>query len=345
MGKMYTLKPDESINDHVKESISLLNRLAEIVKEAYKYLPEKDCTLETGVFLDIDSRAFYSAIEHVRNSIEMLDELCDELEDDKDEIRQEYEEKVIQFFNRFMNADLTDETNYRAGELARLVHQLDNRVGELDQELEDAVLNRDANLKLYTAERERSNQLEKELSRLKAQYGEMQKELSNWKDLCRTWQEESAKDYKNSNKLKKRCEDLEHQLKEEHERYMKLREAKEQSPAYWKAQFERMQKRYSQLDKYCGELETEIDFLRSEDTDSVEVNNPRNFCGNCKHFVTHPNDVGTCNNKHADPFIVDPDDASCSHFESNQVDRDKPDQPCCKACNRDDCDDCTLCPF
>lgn len=308
MGKMHTLKPDESINDHMKESIAMLNQLAESIGDDY-YLSS---TMIRGI--KPDSVRF--AIEHVCNSIEMLDELCDELEEDKDGIRQEYEEKVIQFFNRFMNADITDESNYRAGELARLVHQLDNRVGELDQELEK--------------ERERSNQLNED--------------CEHFRLLAISRNNELEKERKKSNQLEKHCKDLVHQLKEEHERYMKLREAKEQSPAYWKAKFERMQKKYSQLDKYCGELETEIDFLRSEDTDSVEVNDPANFCGNCKYFKTHPNDVGICD-KHETKTIVDPDDASCPLFESNQVDRDKPDHPCCKACNRDDCDDCTLCPF
>lgn len=290
MGKMYTLKPDESINDHVKESISLLRRLTEIVKEAYKYLPEKDCTLETGVFLDIDSRAFYNVIEHACNSIEMLDELCDELEDDKDEIRHEYEEKVIQFFNSWMNSDMSYEYKCRAEEATKQIQKLNedcvrfrelaiSRDKELEQELEQ--------------ERERSNQLEQQLAVLK-----------NERDLAK--------------KLAKKSAEEVHALKTDLTR----------SELELKAVREVLDKKYDEIESLTQQL---ID---------TSPNNPQNFCGNCKHFVTHANDIGTCNNKWAKPFIVDPDDASCPHFEYH-----KPDQPCCKDCNRDDCDDCTLCPF
>lgn len=79
----------------------------------------------------------------------------------------------------------------------------------------------------------------------------------------------------------------------------------------------------------------------------IAANNPTNFCGNCKHYAQMHKDNDTYEGICVQYYIkrVDPDDASCEHFKSNQVDREKPDQPCCKACNREDCDDCTLCPF
>lgn len=242
MDGMTTFGNNDSVFSHGEESIAMLDELLKSLE---------NCKYHSTLIRDVKPDSVRFVFQHFRESIEAYRDLCDELEDDKDEIRHEYEEKVIQFFNRFMNADLTDESNYRAGELARLVHQLDNRVGELDHEIR-----------------------------------ELQEQVEYWEDLA-----------------KQKSEGLKRMLNE----------------------------------KYG----TDILHMYPK----ITLNNPQNFCGNCKHFVTHPCDIATCNNKHADPFIVDPDDASCSHFESNQVDRDKPDQPCCKACNRDDCDDCTLCPF
>lgn len=81
--------------------------------------------------------------------------------------------------------------------------------------------------------------------------------------------------------------------------------------------------------------------------EKAQENNPSNFCGNCKYYAQMGKDndeyEGICTQHYIKR--VDPDDASCPCFQSNQVNRDKPDHPCCKACNRDDCDGCTLCPF
>lgn len=80
------------------------------------------------------------------------------------------------------------------------------------------------------------------------------------------------------------------------------------------------------------------------DPDGHKVNNPANFCGNCAKCEQHPNDVYIC--KHYYKKIVDPDDASCSHFKPNDgVVIGKPEFPCCEHCSHEDCDDCTLCPF
>lgn len=83
------------------------------------------------------------------------------------------------------------------------------------------------------------------------------------------------------------------------------------------------------------------------------INNPCNFCGNCKHYAQMGKDDDEYEGICVQHYIkrVDPDDASCEHFQSNQVDNvdnviiGKPEFPCCNGCNREDCDDCTLCPF
>ena len=290
MDKMYTLKPDESINDHVKDTKDIINHIVELSIGCMRDLANP----HEGTFVDMTYNDFMHAIEHVRNSIEMLDELCDELEEDKDGIRQEYEEKVIQFFNRFMNSDLTDEQ-----------------------------------------ERTRSNQLGKELSDKSEtiEIVEMLRTLIHKLDIRPVWKSSHIDDVRPSSTafvLSKAIHAIEY-----------LDGELEDTVEDWTKHCEALHQTYREK---LAAKDREIESLTQQLIDS-SPNNPQNFCGNCKHFVTHPNDIGTCNNKWAKPFIVDPDDASCPHFESNQVDRDKPDHPCCEACNRDDCDDCTLCPF
>lgn len=341
-----TFSENDSVHSHSEESIKMLEKLASESRG-------NSSTIINGV----TPQMLRLWIQHIRESIEAYRDLCDELEDDKDETRQKYEEKVVQFFNRFMNADLTDETNYRTGELARLVHQLDNRVGELDNhcfELNTALADErekstqlEQRIKVLTAERDLAKKLAKQKSEeLKRQLNEKYGTVVDCMEL--------------KAKLDKKCREvgeLTKELEYEHEqaefwrkKYMSLREVKEQSPAYWKAQFERMQKKYTQLDKYCGELETEIDFLRSEDTDSAEINNPCNFCGNCRHYAQMGKDDGDFEGICTQHYIkrVDPDDASCKHFKPTYDTRvviGKPEFPVCEKCNHEDCSNCTLCPF
>lgn len=331
MGKMYTLQPDESINDHVKESMSIINHIVELSIGCMRDLANP----HEGTFVDMTYNKFMRSLEHIRESIQMLDELCDELEDDKDEVRREYEEKVLEFFNRFVNSD---EYNNRVSDLSKRCQELGKRCQELDEDrkhFSNLAISRNKELE---EERERSNQLEKQ-----------------FRAAARNIHEIENHYMKEIQELTKKSNQLEKQLRDEYERYMKLREAKEHSPAYWKAKFERMQKKYTQLDKYCRELETEIDFLRSEDEeyidiDSVEVNNPCNFCGNCDYYAQMGKDDGDFESICTQHYIkrVDPDDASCSHFKPTYDTRvviGKPEFPCCDHCSRDDCDNCTLCPF
>lgn len=309
MGKMYTLQPNESINDHVKDSKVIINHIVELSISCMLDLANP----HEATFVDMTYNKFMRSLEHIRESIQMLDDLTDEMEDDITEIRHEYEEKVIQFFNRFMSSDLSDEYDFRMKEAVRNIHEIENH---------------------YMSE----------------------------------------------------IQQLEERLKVEHEKYMKLREAKEHSPSYWKDQFDRMCKKSNQLEEQLTALKGERDLAkklakklmdekrilkddltRSEleckvlretlDKKYAEIeslteelinganspNNPANFCGNCKYFKIHPNDTGMCENIYGCySKIVDPDDASCQAFESNST---KPDHPVCSHCDHEDCDDCSLCPF
>lgn len=79
----------------------------------------------------------------------------------------------------------------------------------------------------------------------------------------------------------------------------------------------------------------------------AQANNAANFCGNCK-YCKYMEGQAYCQHPRVCIWSIDPDDASCPAFESNQVDNvivGKPEFPCCNGCNREDCDDCTLCPF
>lgn len=80
------------------------------------------------------------------------------------------------------------------------------------------------------------------------------------------------------------------------------------------------------------------------------LNNPCNFCGNCCHYAQMGKDDGDFEGICTQHYIkrVDPDDSSCKHFKPTYDTRvviAKPEFPCCDHCNREDCDNCTLCPF
>lgn len=304
MGKMYTLQPNESIHDHMKDSMDIINHIVELSISCMRDLANP----HEGTFIDMTYNKFMRALEHIRETIQMLDELTDELEDREDEVRREYEERVIRFFNSWMNSDMSEEYKSRAEESARRIHEIENhymsQIQQLNKELEDAILNRDANIELYTAEREHSNQLEKRCSALVRSRDDA---VEYWTKHCEIL-------------LQKHREEL---ATKDHEIW-----GLQEQVEYW----EDLAKKYADPDghKICN------------------PNNPANFCGNCKHFEMHAGDVGVCarlknQNKYK---VVDPDDASCSHFKSNNgVVIGKPEFPCCNHCNHEDCDDCTLCPF
>lgn len=280
MGKMYTLKPDESINDHVKESMEIINHIVELSISCMRDLANP----HEGTFVDMTFNKFMRSLEHIRESIQMLDDLTDELEDSVDDVRSEYEEKVIQFFNRFMNSDFTDEYQHRIEQLNADLAHFRTLAASRNKELE--------------GEREHSTQLEKRCVQL----------VRDRDAVVEYWT--------------KHCEDI----IQKHRKELVLK------------------------DRQIADLTEERDYY--QDCLHKLANRASNFCGNCAHYAQ----IGKDNDEYEYEGIctqhyikrVDPDDASCSHFKSNQTDRvviGKPEFPCCDKCNHDDCDNCTLCPF
>lgn len=320
MGGMTTFGNNDSVFSHGEDSISMLNRLAKIAKEAFKYIPENDCTVACGTFVDVDTRAFLSAVQHIRESIEAYRDLTEELDDDLRECRSEYEHDM----------DCIRKYGVQSVDAEKLF-------GQLNEELEDAVLNRDANLKLYTAERERSNQLEEKIRGLTTKFGLAKKFLYQRREEVSRLKEELRQTQIVKDAQKKVIDEKEKQICDLHHEIWELQDQVE----YWE---DLAKQKSEELKRMLNEkYGTDILHMYPKTT----INNPANFCGNCRHYAQMGKDDGDFEGICTQHYIkrVDPDDASCSRFESNQVDRDKPDQPCCKACNRDDCDDCTLCPF
>lgn len=313
MGDMTTFGNNDSVFSHGEDSISMLNRLAKIAKEAYKYIPENDCTVECGTFVDVDTRVFLSAVQHFRESIEAYRDLTEELDDDLRECRAEYEdaEKLFEQLNE-------DCDYFQALAISR------------NKELED--------------ERKKSTQLEQRIKVLTAER-DLAKKLAKQKseELKRKLNEKYGTNVAHmelEDKLDRKCREVGEltsvvaNLQYELDRvYEKIELIKADRDRYFKQLYE------------SGYFDTDIAHMYPKTT--LKPNNPQNFCGNCRHYAQMGKDDGDFEGICTQHFIkrVDPDDASCSRFESNQVDRDKPDQPCCEACNRDDCDNCALCPF
>lgn len=390
MSGMTTFNDNDSISSHGEESISLLNRIAEITKEAYKYLPEKDCTLECGVFVDVDSRAFLHAIQHIRESIEAYRDLTEELDEDISKLRKMCEAFAgkCPYRDKYCGGDFEDcvECDYAKKlvvnkDAERLFEQLQedcehfrnlaiSRNEELEQEREQST-QLEQRIKVLTAERD----LAKKLAKQKAE--ELKRQLNEKYGATVDCMEVKAK-------LDKKCREvgeLTKELEYEHEqaefwrkKYMSLREVKEQSPAYWKEQFERMQKKSTQLEQRCSELvidrdkaveywtkycesllqkhreelaakDREIYKLNKQGLSSLygKANDPCNFCGNCRHYAQMGKDDGDFEGICTQHYVkrVDPDDASCEHFKTTY---DKPDHEVCDNCDSD-CDTCGYYPF
>lgn len=371
MGGVTTFGNNDSIFLHGEESIAMLNRMTQIAKEAYKYLPEKDCTLECGVFVDVDSRTFLHAIQHIRESIEAYRDLAEELDEDIHDEREEHA-YAIERFRKY---------GTQSKDAERLFEQLQedcehfrnlaiSRNKELEQEREQST-QLEQRIKVLTAERD----LAKKLAKQKAE--ELKRQLNEKYGTTVNCMEVKAK-------LDKKCREvceLTKELEYEHEqaefwrkKYMSLREVKEQSPAYWKAQFERMQKKSTQLEQRCSELvidrdkaveywtkycetllqkhreelaakDREIYKLNKQGLSSLygKVNDPCNFCGNCRYYAQMGKDDGDFEGICTQHYIkrVDPDDASCEHFKTTY---DKPDHEVCDNCDSD-CDTCGYYPF
>lgn len=269
MGGMTTFGNNDSVFSHGEDSISMLNRLAEIAKGAYKYIPEKDCTVECGTLVSVDTCAFLSAVQHFRESIEAYRDLTEELDDDLREVRKAYKNDMERVgvspdLEQFIKSMKEDHEHFR---LLAISH---------NKELE--------------REREKSNQLEQQLIEFNAKLDKKCREVGELTSVVTNLQNE-----------------LDHV-------YEKIEMIKADRDRYFK--------------KLC-----ELGYF--------DTNDPQNFCGNCKHFEMHVEDVGVCarfkkQNKYK---VVDPDDGSCKAFESN-----KPDHEVCNNCDKE-CDDCGYYPF
>lgn len=363
MGKMYTLKPDESIIDHVKDSKDIINHIVELSISCMRDLANP----HEGTFVDMIYDNFMRALEHIRDSIEMLDELTDELEDREDEVRREYEERVVRFFNNWMNSDMSYEYKSRAEEAVKRIHEIENHymseIQKLNEDLDrfrELAISRNKEIE---QERERSNQLEEKNSKLREVLDKKYNELKE--------------EHEKSNRLERRCHDLTEDrdgvidfwegkfqkvktqfelakkfLHLRREEVSRLKEELRQTQIVKDAQkkvIDEKENALLRLNHEIWELQEQAEYWedlakKHADPDGHTPNNPANFCGNCANCEQHPNDIYIC--KHYYKKVVDPDDASCSHFKPNNgVVIDKPEFPCCDHCNHEDCDDCTLCPF
>lgn len=155
-------------------------------------------------------------------------------------------------------------------------------------------------------EREKSNQLEKELSRLKDRCSALvidrDSVVEYWTKHCESL-------------LQKHREELAAKDREIYETRLQS-DKNSDSATYWKCK--------------CHKLE------------KARINNPCNFCGNCKYFafiVKEDGMHGCCHVHHLKE--VDPDDASCDKF-CNPC--EKPDHEVCDNCDSD-CDTCGYYPF
>lgn len=303
MSDMTTFGNNDSVFSHGEDSISMLNRLSEIAKEAFKYIPEKDCTVACGTFVDVDTHAFLSAVQHFRESIEAYRDLTEELDDDLREVRKAYADDM--------------ECIRKYGAQSVDAEKLFEQLNEDCEHFRWLAISRNTELE---QERERSNQLEEKIRGLTTKFGLAKKFLHQRREEVSRLKEELRQIQLVKDAQKKVIDEKENALLCLNHEIWELQELVE----YW----EDLAKKHA-------------------DPDGHKINNPANFCGNCRHYAQMGKDDGDFEGICTQHYIkrVDPDDASCSCFESNQVDRDKPDQPCCKACNREDCDNCTLCPF
>lgn len=365
MGGMTTFNDNDSISSHGEESISLLNRIAEITKEAYKYLPEKDCTIECGVFVDVNSRAFLHAIQHIRESIEAYRDLAEELDEDIREERKEHEremECIRKYGVQSVDAEkLFEQLNEDCEHFRSLAI---SRNKELEEEREKST-QLEQRIKVLTAERDLAKKLAKQKAEeLKRQLNEKYGTVVDCMEL--------------KDKLDKKCREvgeLTKELEQEHECSSEL--GKELHTVRMVAnqilkekinlrnELEQEQKKSTQLeeriklikadrDRYfkylCETHYFDTDIAHMYPKTLIRENDPCNFCGNCRHYAQMGKDGGDFDGICTQHYVkrVDPDDASCEHFKPTYDTRvviGKPEFPVCEKCNHEDCSNCTLCPF
>lgn len=254
--------------------------------------------------------------------------------------------------------------------LSKAIHMIEY----LDGEVEDAELNRDANLKLYTAEREKSNQLEKQeqhwydiaVARTK-ENDELADQLADAKNELEQEREKSNQLDEKNRKIKTQFELAKKFLHQRREEVSRLKEELRQTQIVKDAQkrvIDEKENALLRLNHEIWELQEQAEYwedLAKKIADQngcdfascypkTSPNNPANFCGNCRHYAQMGKDDNEFEGICTQHYIkrVDPDDASCKHFKPTYDTRvviGKPELPCCVHCNHDDCDNCTLCPF
>lgn len=88
---------------------------------------------------------------------------------------------------------------------------------------------------------------------------------------------------------------------------------------------------------------SDLNCLRIEPDEPDSWHTGSDFCGNCAHCDSGKQGDDTIHVCDRTAEIIDPDDASCSHYEENFG--TKPDREECKHCPKSQCDNCMNFPF
>lgn len=363
MSDMSTFGNNDSVFSHGENSISMLKRLVEITKEAYKYLPEKDCTVACGTFVDVDTRAFLSAVQHFRESIEAYRDLTEELDEDISKLRKMCEAFAgkCPYRDKYCGGDFEDcvECDYAKKLVVNKdAESLFEQLKEDCEHFRNLAISRNKELE---QEREKSTQLEQRIKVLTAE-----------RDLAKKLAKQKAEEFKiqlNEKygtvvdcmelkaKLDKKCREvgeLTKELEREHECSNELGKELEQEQKKSTQLEERIKLIKADRDRYFKYLrEThyfDTDIKHMYPKTLIRENDPCNFCGNCRHYAQMGKDDGDFEGICTQHFIkrVDPDDASCEHFKPTYDTRvviGKPEFPVCEKCNHEDCSNCILYPF
>lgn len=328
MGDRGTFKSGDSMSSHSKDSMDIINRIVTLSISCMRDLVNP----HEGVFVDMTFNKFMRSLEHIRETIEEWEVMCNELDEDNSELRKTIEILAgnCPYRNEYCDASDCAGCKYaRINILARQMREIQELTKDRDR-FRDLAISRNKEL---GEEREKSNQLEKE--------------CSSWEERCTELKEELSWVRKQHGGLIERC--------------AKLVRDRDNTVDYWTKHCENLfhehRKCLAAKDREIYELKSKLNSVYGYvDTDIAHmypktlINNPANFCGNCKYFEMSTHSVGVCVRlKKQNNFkAVDPDDASCPCFQSNQTDRvviGKPEFPCCEHCSHEDCDNCTLCPF
>lgn len=228
-----------------------------------------------------------------------------------------------------------DDCKFILSRATELIEYLDGKLEDLDH-FRDLAISRNNELQ---QELERSTQLEQRCSELVI---DRDKAVEYWTKHCEAL-------------IQKHREELAAKDREIYEAKFE-RDKNSDSVTYWRNLAKTLALHGVHATKETYEYYLEVCKNEYIDTDiahmypKIMLNNPCNFCGNCRYYAQMGKDDGDFESICTQHYIkrVDPDDASCKHFKptyDRQVVIAKPEFPCCDHCNREDCDNCTLCPF